>query len=63
MVDAFEEEERQKEAEMVEIKRLAEEEGIYEVHRILEVKFNKVIIWNQIITYHLSLENIEFDFN
>lgn len=41
LVDAFEEEERQKEAEMAEIKRLAEEEGIYEVHRILEVKFNK----------------------
>jgi hypothetical protein len=42
LIEIFEEEERKKEEEMTEIKRRAEEEGIWEVQRILEVKFKKV---------------------
>ena len=42
LIDAYEEEERKKKEEMAEIRRLAEEEGIWEVAKILEAKTKKV---------------------
>jgi hypothetical protein len=42
LIAAFEEEEQKKKEEMDEIRRLAEEEGIWEVAKILEAKTKKV---------------------